>query len=388
MSTLKELLCSVSPDVIVSIRGRHAVGKSEAVAQFAERMGLPLVMRRLSQMTEGDLLGMPREVTTAGGGTATTFTLTEWYVEACERPCVLFLDERNRALDTIKQSIFEICDSRQFYGRKLHPGTYVVIAENVGDSYQVQQCDPAEVSRTVTVQLEPTVKEWLDYASGRCNPVTVDFIRQEGQSALEFIDKSGNYEPNKKYPDRRSWVKLDSELEKNNFFANPNNPVFFTMACGFLGLETGNRFWNFAKNYSREVSVEDVLSDWPTARKRVLGKSEGELDQNVATALVKKLEAHCKKGGALTEHQLLQLSAFMYDVPPEHVMVLFAAVSTNKENVARVHAHIMPLLATNLSQTASYDLSEKRREMHEKATASVANTKTSGKPVGRRPKSK
>ena len=43
----------------ILIRGRHGIGKSEVVYQIAESLDLPVVERRASQMTEGDLLGMP-----------------------------------------------------------------------------------------------------------------------------------------------------------------------------------------------------------------------------------------------------------------------------------------------------------------------------------------
>ena len=55
---------SVVPHILdaklpVLLRGRHGVGKSEVVYQTAAVRGLPVVERRASQMTEGDLLGLP-----------------------------------------------------------------------------------------------------------------------------------------------------------------------------------------------------------------------------------------------------------------------------------------------------------------------------------------
>ena len=41
----------------VLLRGRHGIGKSQVVYQLAANAGLPVVERRASQMTEGDLLG-------------------------------------------------------------------------------------------------------------------------------------------------------------------------------------------------------------------------------------------------------------------------------------------------------------------------------------------
>ena len=51
---------NVAPHILnsklpVLIRGRHGVGKSEVVYQIAATRDLPVVERRASQMTEGDL---------------------------------------------------------------------------------------------------------------------------------------------------------------------------------------------------------------------------------------------------------------------------------------------------------------------------------------------
>lgn len=355
MSSLKKLLRNVSPEVVVSIRGRHAVGKSEAVAQFAAEMGLPLQMRRLSQMTEGDLLGLPSEVKTSGGSKATTFNPCEWFIEACEKPMVLFLDERNRALDAVKQAIFEICDSRQFYGHKLHAQTRVIIAENVGDSYQVQACDPAEVSRTVTVELEPSVAEWLDYAKTKCNEATIDFIRQEGEKALEFRGQNGAYEPNKKYPDRRSWIKLDSELNRNGMFETPESVDFAVMASGFLGTEIGNKFQNFCKNRERQVSAKDVLADWKKAKARLSSNGKREITNEKYVEITKKLGDFLTKKDPKTEigykpsmAEATQFAGFFADCPPEPRLALYSDLTANHDALMILHPAVSNYNGRNL----------------------------------------
>lgn len=344
MTSLKKLLRNVSPEVVVSIRGRHAVGKSEAVAQFAAEMGLPLQMRRLSQMTEGDLLGLPSEVKTAGGSKATTFNPCEWFIEACEKPMVLFLDERNRALDAVKQAIFEICDSRQFYGHKLHPQTRVIIAENVGDSYQVQACDPAEVSRTVTVELEPSLQEWLDYAKTKCDDATIEYIRQEGEKALEFRGQNGAYEPNKKYPDRRSWIKLDAELRRNGMFEHPESVDFAVMASGFLGPQIGNSFQNFCKNRDRQVSAKDVLTDWKKAKSRLSSNGKREITNEKYVEITKKIGDYFTKEDPKTKTmfkpsaaEATQFAEFFSDCPPEPRLALYSDLTANHEALIVLH---------------------------------------------------
>ena len=58
----------------VMIRGRHGVGKSETVYQFAAAVNLPVVERRASQMTEGDLVGLP-----VIDGDRTAWNPPDWY---------------------------------------------------------------------------------------------------------------------------------------------------------------------------------------------------------------------------------------------------------------------------------------------------------------------
>ena len=76
----------------VLLRGRHGVGKSEVVYQFASTVGLPVVERRASQMTEGDLLGLPKL-----DDNVTAWCAPDWLAHACNEPVVLFLDEVDRA---------------------------------------------------------------------------------------------------------------------------------------------------------------------------------------------------------------------------------------------------------------------------------------------------
>ena len=363
MEDLKRLMASFGPEISVCIRGRHAVGKSEGTYQAAAAMrddfyhlplnaakynwryedGLPVVERRLSQLTEGDLTGMPD---LDAGRKSTTFKPCDWLIDACERPVVLFLDERNRALEGVKQAVFQLMDSRAFYGHKLHPGTRVVVAENVGDMYNVQQCDPAEVSRAATVELCPSIDEWLKYASqpGKCHELTVSFINANREH-LEFDPSDSSkakkaFEPNKKYPDRRSWFKLDQQLQMSRLIENPNDPLFYAMTASMVGIEAALKFVEFAKTFDCQVSIKDVLTDWDAAKRRLgnYAKSSAKYME-----LSKKLEAYFK-ANELTKEQAVQIGKYMHDCPAEPRMVTWAALQQNKKNLFRVHPHVDTLM--------------------------------------------
>ena len=72
----------------VLLRGRHGIGKSCVVYQTAAGLNLPVVERRASQMTEGDLVGLP-----VIDGECTRFNPPDWFHQACNEPVVLFLAE-------------------------------------------------------------------------------------------------------------------------------------------------------------------------------------------------------------------------------------------------------------------------------------------------------
>ena len=56
----------VTSKLPVLIRGRHGIGKSQIVFQLGDKLGLPVIDRRASQMTEGDLLGLPKQSIVTG----------------------------------------------------------------------------------------------------------------------------------------------------------------------------------------------------------------------------------------------------------------------------------------------------------------------------------
>ncbi len=185
----------------VLVRGRHGVGKSEVVYSIAKQRGLPVVERRASQMTEGDLLGLPDTTDLSDGRKATTWNAPDWLVTACTEPVVLFLDEVDRATMEVRQGLFELTDSRKINGWHLHPETLIVAAVNGGEhgsQYQVGEMDPAELDRWTVFDVEPSVEDWLGWSSGKVDSVLWDFINGNRQH-LEHPD----YEPNKVYPSRR-----------------------------------------------------------------------------------------------------------------------------------------------------------------------------------------
>ena len=133
IKTFNNIAPRLPAEIAVLIQGPTGIGKSYLVKDIAAGLELPVVDRRLSQMSEGDMVGLPELVE----GT-TRFCPPDWYARACREPVVLFMDELNRATPEVIQAAFQIVLDRELNGHQLHPDTRVFAAVNVGAEMEAQ----------------------------------------------------------------------------------------------------------------------------------------------------------------------------------------------------------------------------------------------------------
>ncbi len=310
----------------ILLRGRHGIGKSQVVYQFADSVNMPVVERRASQMTEGDLVGLPKT-----DGNVTSFCPPDWFKTACDQPVVLFLDEVDRATIEVRQGIFELTDSRKLNGQRLHSDTLIFAAINGGEhgsQYQVGEMDPAELDRWTVFDVEPTIEDWLNWAKSCVNKVVWDFVNQN-RNHLEHTD---DFEPNKVYPSRRSWDRFN-ECVSSSLIEQGSSPELFNIASAFVGFEAAVAFNDFVQNYERQVTIEDILVH------AKLEKLE-EWGINDHTAFVEKLEANEIFKTVLPDEQIQNLASYFMKLPSEVAMKLWTVMgATDNEltNTVRLH---------------------------------------------------
>ena len=310
----------------VLIRGRHGIGKSAIVYQIAKDRGLPVIERRASQMTEGDLLGLPKII-----GNVTHWLAPEWLHNACDKPAILFLDEVDRATMEVRQGIFELCDSRKIAGYTLHPDTLIFACVNGGEhgsQYQVGEMDPAELDRYTCFDVAPTVEDWLEWADGNVVDQVWDFINQNHQ----HLEHKDDFEPNKVYPSRRSWERLSKTL--TGLEEVEHGPTLYHLTTSFVGFEAAVAFNDFMKNYERQVTVENIIDE---------GKIELTKDWKINdhNALIEKFKAKGTFDDKLEDNQLQNVANYFVSLPSEIAMSLWQAMGQSENatyNVARLHS--------------------------------------------------
>jgi hypothetical protein len=313
----------------VLLRGRHGIGKSCVVYQTAAGLNLPVVERRASQMTEGDLVGLP-----IIDGECTRFNPPDWFHQACNEPVVLFLDEVDRATIEVRQGIFELTDSRKLNGHVLHADTLIFAAVNGGEhgeQYQVGEMDPAELDRWTVFDVEPTIEDWLTWAKENVTDVVWNFINQN----RKHLEHTTEFEPNKVYPSRRSWDRLNECLETAGFLTEENRleslPMIYELTTAFVGSEAASMFRDFCEKYENQVLVEDILDN-------------GDLDKvkdfgiNDHSAFVEKMQsAGVFDSPFANQNQAQNMTDYFIELPSEVAVLLLAFLGEIEANFSAVH---------------------------------------------------
>lgn len=370
MKSFKELCKLFSPDIAVMIRGEHGIGKTEGVRQVAAllrddfykdaencrrmveamghekgiretlqktngvwtyEMGIPVIERRLSQLMEGDIVGLPFNDETRKG---TQFKPVDWLINAADFPVLLFMDELNRAPKQVEQATFQLADSKAFYGRELHRGTRIYVAINIGDEYQVESFDRAAISRYAVIDFKPTVEEWLSYLKEVCNPLLPMFLNVNKNA----IESSDVVDPDQKTADRRAWRRLDRELTLSGLYDDPRNPVFLYMTASMIGPHFANLFWDFVKE-NDAITAKDILLEWKKKLSNSIDHLQPDEKQKKLLVWANRVKDFFKENTFTKEDAEYfgpYLKSYLDDQQAELVNLIYQGVCFNSSNTSKL----------------------------------------------------
>lgn len=326
----------------IMLRGPHGIGKSQIVRLIAGKFKLPVIDRRLSQMSEGDVIGLP-----STNGNMTRFNPPDWFHRACNEPVVLFLDELNRATPEVMQAAFQIVLDRELNGHRLHAETRVFTAINNSASYNVNQVDPALLDRFWVVDINPDTKDWLAWAKnpdtanggGDINPTIVDFLANEEK----WLDPPKNAEPTDVQPSRRSWERVNKALVTAGVVEDPKNPMFYSLSMGYIGPEASIAFQKFAESVDNRVSGEEICTKYDKVKPKI-----GRLGQEKLNIAIEKASDWLLKQTKWTDKQGENIAKFMGDLDGELRIAFWSKITrdgVDKMELAQlIHKHCAKLI--------------------------------------------
>jgi len=328
--------------ISILAKGPTGIGKSHIFHSLAKKLDMPVIDRRLSQMTEGDIIGLPELV-----DGVTRFAPVNWYIQACKEPVVLFFDELNRATLEVQQCAFQIVLDRELNGHKLHPKTRVYAAINEGSEYQVLDMDPALLRRFWTVDLEPTVQDWLAWAYDRKDvPKVMQEFINENPGFLRHVKEK---EPGKVYPNPASWHRLGetlvhANLDPDSYAGSRSMPdLLFPLCMGFVGSTATTKFIGFLQDYTRSFSAEDVANNYPDVKEKL----NEVLNEDKKNDLIEKIMLHLERNHeSLTLEQIANISEYIKDCPDEMTVNFFNLIMETKQinMIRKFHKHLGALV--------------------------------------------
>ena len=364
IKTFKDVAARLPPWTSVLLRGGHGIGKSQVIRQVVAKIRrmhvdgktpknvvnvdmskykdlkdfFKVIDRRLSQTTEGDIVGLP-----STDGECTRFNPPDWYKLGCDIPIVIFLDELNRATPEVMQAAFQIILDRELNGQKLHPETRVYSAINTGSSYTVNEVDPALIDRFFVIDLVTDEAEWCEWASdpdpeqgGNLDPLFPDFImsakRAKGGGWL-YPPKDADIGERTTSP--RSWVMAHNALKYADLLDKPTDSLFYSICIGFLGVEAAVAFRDYAKDVGNRITGEDVVNHYlqdKLLRAKVKRRKQGALND-----VIDKVADYVTGGNiiALTEVQGKNIEQLIKDLPDELKVSLWGKLTAS--GVARIN---------------------------------------------------
>ena len=364
IKTFKAVAVRMPPWVSILLRANHGVGKSRVVRQVVALLRkqnieakivdmskyrdmkdfFGVTDRRLSQMTEGDMVGLP-----STDGETTRFNPPDWYKQACVEPRALFLDELNRATPEVMQAAFQIVLDRELNGWKLHPQSRVYSAINNSAIYTVNEMDPALLDRFFVVDLNPDLKEFCVWArdtdqeqGGNLHENVPGFIESTTKhDGTNWLYPPKNAESGGVHPSPRSWEMLNNALVYAKLMDHPEDPLFYPMCIGFVGVEATIAFQAYCKSVDNRISGEEIVNKYHEPR---IKAKVNRLQQGGLNDVVDKVADYVIKGvDKLTEKQGENIKELMVFLPEELRISLWSKLTSqgiDKIELAKsIHKH-------------------------------------------------
>jgi hypothetical protein len=256
----------------VMLWGPPGVGKSQMVAQIAERHGMPVIDIRLSQMEPSDLRGIPFRLEER----------VEWAIPSmlpdAERhgsQGILFLDEITSVPPSVSAAAYQLILDRRLGAYEVPQGWSIFAAGNRQGDRGVTYTMPAPLANRFShYEVDINLDDWVAwaYANGMDDRL-IAFLRFRPELLFEF-DPAHNPVA---FPSPRSWEFSHRALQK--FGDVPALLTGALQAC--VGPAAGIELSAFVENLEQLPDIDAIVRG-----ETVRVPKETDLQYAVAAALV------------------------------------------------------------------------------------------------------
>lgn len=256
----------------VMLWGPPGVGKSQIVAQVAERNAVPMIDIRLSQMEPSDLRGIPFRVDNS----------VDWAIPAMlpdsqrhGEKGILFLDEITSAAPSVSAAAYQLILDRRLGQYEVPNGWAILAAGNRQGDRGVTYTMPSPLANRFShYEVDTNLDDWVAWAyANNIDDRIIAFLRFRPDLIFDF-DAAQNPMA---FPSPRSWEFAHRALQK---FIDQGAVLLETLqAC--VGAAAGVELNAFIANLDSMPNIEDIVNG-----QEVPVPGEIDLQYAVASALV------------------------------------------------------------------------------------------------------
>lgn len=321
-----------------NIIGKHGIGKSSVIAQYAKENGYSFHPFFLGQMSDtGDLLGLPEFDRDKNGKAISTNFIHPAKLPKKARS-ILFFDELNRASKDLLQAIFQLALEGTIHDYTLPEDSAIIMAMNPAtDDYSVLDfADKAFADRFVHINLDPTHEEFHTYMSSRYGISAVsDFLKQQTKLLEETDLQAVSLDFVK--PSRRSWDRL----QKLELTGMPEN-LFREAGMGIVGTAAMIAYSSWKETQVRIVEGKEILENYAKVRDRFIGYFKNpqtnqalevprtDIISTVCLSFAEELSDRLKNS-TLKSNEAKNAAQFLIDTPVENCYATLLPLKTIPE---------------------------------------------------------
>ncbi|TCU34099.1 AAA family ATPase [Rhizobium azibense] len=257
----KMLEAYIEGDTPAMLWGPPGCGKSDIVAQTADKLGLALIDQRLTTLEPVDLRGLPH----IKDGAAIWANPSILPDEKRDGPRgILFLDEINAAPASTQAACYQLILNRRIGEYRLPPGWRIAAAGNrQSDRASAQRMPSALANRFAHIDVVPDVAPWADWAiATNRHPAMIAFLRFRPQLfhlmpgvALDDGDiKLSMPADARAFPTPRSWTDAANYADRDAEMRQP-------LIAGRVGVGPSVEFEGFIRTFLDVPSIKTILAD-------------------------------------------------------------------------------------------------------------------------------
>lgn len=251
------LASAIAARLPVLITGAPGIGKSDIVAQAADKGGADLILSHPAVADPTDAKGLPWVV----NGQATFLPFGELHRALnAAKPTVWFLDDLGQASPAVQASYMQLLLARRVNGHVLSDHvTFVAATNRRTDRAGVAGIlEPVKSRFGSIVELTPDINEWCRWAIDNNMPAEIiAYLRFQPDNLCKFTASADLTNS----PVPRTWSHVGKILR----LGLPSH-VEYAAIAGAIGEGAATEFTSFLRLYAELPNVDQILIDPTTAR--------------------------------------------------------------------------------------------------------------------------